>query len=123
MGGWLIITVFYRGEMITLPIPEGEKVDWKAQAAGRLAALLSMARQYDTEYEVRYKLVFAAIGAALDAGYEAGFRIDPAEPEWPVAYIELPTGQVSWHMPQHPNAWDGHSTEEKFARIDAFVEG
>jgi hypothetical protein len=45
-------------------------------------------------------------------------------------YIDLPTGQASWHyhdsqaylfdhLPQYKGAWDGHSTDEKYARIAA----
>ncbi len=65
----------------------------------------------------RYELVFACIHAAIQLGYPAGFQLDPNEPGWPVAFIELPTGQVSWHMPAHPNPYDGHSVAEKYARI------
>ena len=87
----------------------------------RLAALLELAVESDTIYELRRQYVYNALGAALMLGYEAGVRIDPEAPDWPVAYIELPQGQVSWHMPEHINAWDGHSTEVKFARIVAHV--
>lgn len=69
------------------------------------------------DYDLREKLVLAALFEAKTLGYQCGYRIDPNEPEWPVAYIELPTGQVSWHMPQHPVPYDGHSTEEKYERI------
>lgn len=56
---------------------------------------------------------------------------DPSEPDWPVVYIQLPTGQCSWHIspddwqdlfahlelsPDGP-AWDNHSTSEKYRRI------
>lgn len=51
----------------------------------------------------------------IDHDEEVGFR--------PVVYIELPTGQVSWHMPEHPRAWDGHSTSLKYRRIRQFVDG
>jgi hypothetical protein len=73
-------------------------------------------------YVQRQKLLLEAIGWA---GYEdipVGFRIDPAEPEWPCVYFELPTGQVSWHMPQHPRAWDGHTTLEKWTRIASWAQ-
>lgn len=76
----------------------------------------------DTNYAERYHLVFKAIHYALVIGYDAGIRIDPKEPKWPVAYIELPTGQVSWHMPEHTKPYDGHSTEEKYQRIEQFIE-
>ncbi len=56
---------------------------------------------------------------------------DPSEPDWAVVIIDLPTGQVSWHVsPQDMDLftrvprteismWDGHNTEEKYARLDA----
>lgn len=56
---------------------------------------------------------------------------DPNEPDWAVVIIDLPTGQASWHVSpddmdlfghvqrSEANTWDGHSTEEKYARIDA----
>ncbi|MFJ3089025.1 hypothetical protein [Streptomyces sp. NPDC086838] len=56
---------------------------------------------------------------------------DPSEPDWAVVIIDLPTGQASWHVASddmdlfggvarsESNTWDGHSTEEKYARLDA----
>lgn len=54
-----------------------------------------------------------------------------------VLYIEIPTGQISWHFPEHewylfsmhghiPNdateyAWDGHGVEIKYRRIQDFL--
>lgn len=73
-------------------------------------------------YDYRNGLVWKAFHAATNLGYKAGVRIDPDEPEWPVVFIELPTGQVSWHVPQHDVAYDGHTTEEKYQRIKEFVE-
>ena len=43
-------------------------------------------------------------------------------------YIEFPTFQASWHfhdfqaylfdnLPEEPNLWDGHTTEEKYANL------
>lgn len=55
------------------------------------------------------------------------------DPEWlNVVYIELPEGQVSWHiheselplfarLPRGTTPWDGHTTDEKYARIRAYV--
>lgn len=87
-----------------------------------LCETLELIEQADTDYERRYGLVLQAIHRAHHLGYRAGFRFDPSEPEWPVAYIELPTGQVSWHLPQHPTPWDGHDTAEKYRRCRAFCE-
>lgn len=69
------------------------------------------------DYERRYSLILQAMALAHWLDFKTGYRIDPKEPEWPVAFIELPTGQVSWHMPAFPDPWDGHSMEDKLARI------
>jgi hypothetical protein len=72
----------------------------------------------------------AHLVALLAAQYPAEFREDPEDDEWSIVYIDLPTGQASWHI--HPRdvdlfphvkfgtaaEWDGHSTEEKYRRID-----
>lgn len=53
---------------------------------------------------------------------------DPQEPDWPVVYVTLPTGQASWHLspddldlfghvPAGDATWDGHSIEEKYSRV------
>ncbi|HEX3781715.1 MAG TPA: hypothetical protein VHX38_18790 [Pseudonocardiaceae bacterium] len=89
--------------------------------AERLAGVLAQIVEHDTDYDVRYPLVFEALALALDLDMRAGIRIDPSEPDWPVVYIELPTGQVSWHLPQHGREWDQHSTDEKHQRIEQFV--
>lgn len=56
---------------------------------------------------------------------------DPAEPDWAVVTIGLPTGQACWHVAPddmdlfghvpatREELWDGHSAEEKYARLDA----
>lgn len=86
-----------------------------------LTSLLREVLTADQDYPRRYRLILHIMSMAILSGYEVGMRIDPDEPEWPVVVIELPTGQVSWHMPQHPKPWDGHTTEEKFERIQQFL--
>lgn len=88
-----------------------------------LAWVLTQIERNDTNYVIRYGLVWQALALAVECGIAAGVRIDPAEPEWPVVYIDLPTGQTSWHMPQFANEWDGHDTTEKYRRVREFVEG
>lgn len=84
--------------------------------------LLRLIVEYDTDYPKRYKFITEAMHLALLRGFKAGYRIDPNNLEWPVAFIELPTGQASWHMPQHVIEWDGHTTEEKHKRIQQFID-
>ncbi len=55
------------------------------------------------------------------------------EPEWHgCVYIDLPGGQASWHyhdrdahlfadLPIYPGEWDGHTTEEKYASMAAYM--
>lgn len=86
-----------------------------------LASILEQIVQLDTEYAERNQLLWRAVGVASMAGVEVGIRLDPGEPAWPVLLIELPTGQVSWHLPQHVKPWDGHTTAEKFARVRQFA--
>lgn len=99
----------------------------RVYSPGQLAALLAAIEANDEKYEPRYGLVLDAVALAHRLGYSAGFRIDPAEPEWPVAYIELPMpdgspGQVTWHLPQHATVYDGHTTAEKYARCNRYIE-
>jgi hypothetical protein len=68
--------------------------------------------------------------AHLATIYPAHFETDPAEPDWPVLHLNLPTGQCCWHISpddlhlfghvetEPGNTWDGHTTEEKYRRID-----
>lgn len=73
----------------------------------------------------------AHLVAHLAAVYPSRLGTDPAEPDWPVLYVDTPEGQLSWHIapsdlelfahvPRDDGAvWDGHSTEEKYRRLDA----
>ena len=72
-------------------------------------------------YQNRNLFTYELIAMALRHGYKAGIRIDPTEPEWPIAFIELPTGQISYHLKQHDVVWDDHTTEQKRLRILSFI--
>ncbi len=93
------------------------------KTAKALADALRSVQLYDNSerYELRNMFVYQAVFIAKCAGIPAGIRIDPKEPEWPVAFIELPTGQVSWHLEQHVNVWDGHNVTEKYDRVCQFI--
>lgn len=102
--------------------------DTYKMAVGSLSQLrkvLKTIRHCDAtkNYEWRNKAVYHALALATSLGMPGGIRIDEDEPEWPVVYIELPTGQVSWHVPEHFTAWDGHDGHEKYQRMRAFLEG
>jgi hypothetical protein len=78
----------------------------------------------DEVYAERNKLV-----AALSKLFPAWIGTD-GTPGWFVVYIELPTGQASWHFKESERnlvshlkeggamcIWDGHTTEEKYERL------
>ena len=81
-------------------------------------------------YEARARLT-----ALLAAIYPSYFGSDPGEPDWPVLYIETDAGQLSWHINKKDMhlfehvvivedgpSWDGHSTEEKYRRIESLIK-
>lgn len=83
-------------------------------------------------YAERNKLVAMSAKMALALGYIAGLathRGETWDDDWRnVVLIDLPSGQVSWHihdselpwfegLPAYPGEWDGHTTEEKYIRV------
>jgi hypothetical protein len=73
-------------------------------------------------YRRRNRLVVAALAQAAAHGLPAGVGVDPDDVEHPiVVFIELPSGQVCWHLPAHQQRWDGHSTTQKYARIGQYT--
>ncbi len=84
----------------------------------------------ETLYTERAHLV-----ALLAKDYSSAYTDDPENDGWILVYVDLPTGQASWHIApadQHLFAgvrfapdveWDGHSTEEKYARIRDLIGG
>ena len=76
------------------------------------------------DYDARQAAVLRVLAVASMLGYKVGFDFDDKWPDFPyVAMVDLPTGQVSWHMRPFGDAFDGHTTEEKYGRIDAYLRG
>ena len=88
----------------------------------------------DSAYTERNRCVAAIARLALANGWRAGLGSHQGDdltwdPEWrTIVFIDLPAGQVSWHLhdsevalfeglPPYPGFWDGHTTEEKYARL------
>jgi len=81
-------------------------------------------------YADRNRVVQLAAMLAEKLGYRVGLRVDPDEPDWPVLFLDLPTGQISWHLSPgdaypvwdlYEGEWDGHTNEDKAERIYRFV--
>jgi hypothetical protein len=89
--------------------------------------------QSDSQSEAYFDRNQAALALAKLAqaqGMKVGLYIDPQEPDWPVLMIDLPTGQVSWHLPrdevvgqfpEYDQSWDGHDLDMKRERMEAFI--
>lgn len=98
------------------------------------ARVAELERQKDAAYSERNQ-VLALLGrmaAALGWKTGVGYHLisDPTwEKDWrTILFVELPTGQASWHfhdserhllrgLPAYAEAWDGHSTPEKYERV------
>ena len=93
---------------------------------------LELKNAKDGAYLERNKCVALIARMALAQGLTAGVArtaIDGWSDDWHgCVYIDLPTGQVSWHyhdsqsslfygLPKYNGAWDGHDTPEKYARV------
>ena len=74
----------------------------------------------------------AHLVAHLAAIYPSHIGTDPSEPDWPVLYIDTDAGQLSWHIStadlpllthvsRGEACWDGHSTQEKYRRLDSLT--
>lgn len=103
------------GHLLWIPAPTSE--DWT-----RLQA------EKDGAYHERDQLV-AALTKLFPASIEKHTGTGPWDSAWDnVIVIDLPSGQVSWHiherelplfahLPKGVRTWDGHDTEEKYHRL------
>lgn len=99
-----------------------------------------MSETMDEVYHERDQVIALAAFLAQKAGVQVWMgeheRDDPAwEAEWRhIVYIQLPTGQVSWHIhdselplfrfiPSSTTPWDGHTVEAKYSRLERYVTG
>ena len=84
----------------------------------------------DDAYYDRNQTVQAMAKMAQQLGMKVGLRQDTDAPGWPVLMIDLPTGQVGYHLPdeevvgdwpEYEKEWDGHSLVEKRERVARFL--
>lgn len=77
--------------------------------------------QVQARYTERNADIYQLLSTATRLGLPCGTRLDDGD--WPVAYVDLPGfGQVSWHMPPYQGGYDGHTTDEKYRRLSAYVQ-
>jgi len=95
-----------------------------------LAYVGELERTKNDAYAERNRLV-AALSTVFPASLERHPEADTSwEDDWRwIVFIDLPTGQASWHLHNshlplfdhvprlQGRTWDGHTTEEKYARL------
>jgi len=111
--------------------------DFARAAMTGIATTLDELEQRVAKHQLERNGVYTernALVCALSKLYPSHLADHPAwdegwDPEWlNVVCIHGPTGQMTWHihrleldnfehLPRHPNDWDGHTTEEKYARL------
>lgn len=94
--------------------------------------LRDMHQRKDEAYRERNLCVSLIARMALQLGLKVGIAktdIEGWSDDWQnCVYIDLPTGQVSWHyndieaglfveLPAYSGAWDGHDTTTKYHRV------
>jgi hypothetical protein len=108
--------------------------EMRQELEAREKEVAGLTAQKNGAYSERNKLV-AALSKLFPASLERHEGAD-WEDDWRwVVFIDLPTGQASWHIHDSelrqfdhlPNKcgrkWDGHSNEEKYARLAALPIG
>ncbi len=108
----------------------GDKL-YAVPVAAQPTDLEAMRQQKDGAYFERNQVV-AALAKCFPSGV-AKTAIEGWSEDWHgCVYIDLPTGQVSWHfhdsqaylfkdLPPYAGAWDGHDTAEKYRRVNALT--
>lgn len=87
-------------------------------------------------YEVyfdRNQLVKAFCKLYMKTGGVVGWKEDGKDIDYVIMFADLPTGQVSWHIPrteidlgqwpEYKGQWDWHTTEQKRVRICSYLLG
>lgn len=110
-------------------------LDWKARAEAAEKRVAELEAQKDAAYEERDRCVSLIAAMAHRLGFRVGLAEHPPSPGWDpewrtIVFVDLGSraGQVSWHIHEserpwfpfgdYPDTWDGHSTPEKYARIE-----
>lgn len=118
---------------------DGYDIDFSSvddDAVEAMGRALRRLRERDDAYRERDQCVAQIAAMAVKLGYPAWIsQHDAADESWDpawrsIVFVELPTGQVSWHIhvselhlfsfiacSQPSREWDGHSTEEKYERL------
>ncbi len=98
-----------------------------------LAKLAALEITKDAAYAERNRLV-SLLSKVFPSGKKKTAIEGWSEAWHGCVYIDLPTGQASWHyhdsqswlfdhLPEYAGGWDGHTSDEKYERIQLFAAG
>lgn len=99
----------------------------KTGVESAITAIRGLKEGKDDAYKERNQLV-AALTKVFPSG-TAKTAIEGWSEDWHgCVYVDLPTGQCSWHyhdshaymfskLPAYTQAWDGHTTDQKYERL------
>jgi len=87
---------------------------------------------HDSEpYFDRNQILKAFCLMVKNKGLKIGWQDDPKDMYFVIMFIDLPTGQISYHIPRweidlskwprYAGQWDGHSTEQKRVRLNEYI--
>ena len=84
--------------------------------------VFSMFLDEDTDYEQKVYSIRDIVKVYNIRDIVDAYRVAKCTPSWDprwgvVAIINLPEGQVSWHMDSHDLKWDGHTDREKWEHV------
>lgn len=105
-----------------------------------LDRISELTQQKDGAYAERNQVLALLARMAVVLGWKVGIGQHPAEDatwekDWrTILFIDAPTGQCSWHfhdsevhllsgLPFYDGAWDGHTTQEKYWRVERALRG
>ena len=75
----------------------------------------------------------AHLVALLAKDYPSAYVEDTENDSWIIVYVDVPTGQLSWHISPEDQSlfsgvrfapdteWDGHTTDQKYDRVRALI--
>jgi hypothetical protein len=82
-------------------------------------------------YAERNRLAQALAKMSMEMEYNVGIKDDKEDKDYVILYIDLPTGQVSWHIPkkeligkfpEYNGNWDSHDTKSKIERVVEYIK-
>jgi hypothetical protein len=102
--------------------------------------LVAVTEQKNGAYAERDRCVAALAALAVRLGWSAWLGKHPSDQKWDtewttIVFINLPSGQVSWHIHDSEREWfsflptilerpwDGHTTEQKYKRLAGLSTG